>query len=70
MELTTWLAVWLFVAAGLAGVSSAVLLAWVIREGGCLGVRRPRWSRHDAGGDGSGRAGDGSSARRFSSQEE
>lgn len=65
MELNRWLAAWLFVAAGLAGVSSAAIAAWVITEVYRLGVGRREGSRPEAGGDGSGRAGDGSSARRF-----
>lgn len=65
MELNRWLAAWLFVAAGLAGVSSAAIAALVITEVYRLGVGRREGSRLEAGCDGSGRAGDGSSARRF-----
>lgn len=70
MDLTTALGAWLMFAGGFAAASSLAIFCFAITEAGRLGVLRPRRSRHDAGGDGSGRAGDGSSARRFQPREE
>lgn len=65
MELTTALGAWLMFVGGFAAASCLAILGLAITEAGRLGDGRPRRSRHDAGGDGSSRADDGSSARRF-----
>jgi hypothetical protein len=65
MDLKQALAVWLIFGAGFVAAASAVVMAFVIKEALRLGVGRSRWSRHDAGREGSCRGCDGSRLRRF-----